>query len=188
MARKFQIKRGLKENIPTLAQGELGFTTNSNAEQLYVGNGATNIPMARQDALDTHKSDTTAHVTAAERTKWNGKQDALSFDSTPTSGSTKPVTSGGVYKALQNVQQSLTFDNTPTAGSSNPVKSSGIKSALDEKQAKVTVSGILKGDGNGGVPAAAAGTDYAPAYTYGTTDLTAGTSTLATGKLYFVYE
>lgn len=28
----------------------------------------------------------------------------------------------------------------------------------------------------------------APAYTYGTTDLTAGTSTLATGKLYFVYE
>lgn len=28
----------------------------------------------------------------------------------------------------------------------------------------------------------------APAYTYGTTDLTAGSSSLATGKLYFVYE
>lgn len=28
----------------------------------------------------------------------------------------------------------------------------------------------------------------APAYSYGTTDLTAGTSALATGKLYFVYE
>lgn len=28
----------------------------------------------------------------------------------------------------------------------------------------------------------------APAYTYGTEDLTAGTSTLETGKLYFVYE
>ena len=28
----------------------------------------------------------------------------------------------------------------------------------------------------------------APAYTYGTTDLTAGSSTLTTGKLYFVYE
>lgn len=27
-----------------------------------------------------------------------------------------------------------------------------------------------------------------PAYTYGTTDLTAGTSELETGKLYFVYE
>lgn len=30
----------------------------------------------------------------------NGKQDALTFDSTPTSGSTKPVTSGGIYTAL----------------------------------------------------------------------------------------
>lgn len=29
---------------------------------------------------------------------------------------------------------------------------------------------------------------YAPAYTYSTTDLTAGTSSLETGKLYFVYE
>lgn len=28
----------------------------------------------------------------------------------------------------------------------------------------------------------------APAYTYGTEDLTAGTSPLETGKLYFVYE
>ena len=28
----------------------------------------------------------------------------------------------------------------------------------------------------------------APAYAYGTTDLTAGTSSLETGKLYFVYE
>ena len=30
--------------------------------------------------------------------------------------------------------------------------------------------------------------DKAPAYTYGTADLTSGTSPLATGRLYFVYE
>ena len=30
--------------------------------------------------------------------------------------------------------------------------------------------------------------DKAPAYIYGTEDLTAGTSPLETGKLYFVYE
>ena len=30
--------------------------------------------------------------------------------------------------------------------------------------------------------------NYAPAYTYGTEELTAGTSELATGKLHFVYE
>ena len=36
-----------------------------------------------------------------------------------------------------------------------------IKSALSSKQNKITASGILKGDGAGGVSAAKAGTDYA---------------------------
>lgn len=35
--------------------------------------------------------------------------------------------------------------------------------AITGKQAKITASGILKGDGNGGVSAAVSGTDYAPA-------------------------
>lgn len=35
-----------------------------------------------------------------------------------------------------------------------------ILTALDNKQAKITASGVLKGDGNGGVSAAVAGTDY----------------------------
>ena|GEM_PF-1057281 len=47
-------------------------------------------------SLIAHLADTTAHITAAERTAWNGKQGALTFDSTPTAGSTNPVTSGGV--------------------------------------------------------------------------------------------
>lgn len=69
---------------------------------------------------------------------------------------------------------------------------------LPEKQDKITASGLLKGDGSGNVSAAVAGTDYqapltagvdyAPPYQYSTTDLTAGTSQLATGTLYFVYE
>lgn len=33
-----------------------------------------------------------------------------------------------------------------------------------------------------------AGTDYAPAYSYGTEDLSAGESPLETGKIYLVYE
>lgn len=36
-----------------------------------------------------------------------------------------------------------------------------IKSALSSKQNKITASGILKGDGAGGITAAKAGTDYA---------------------------
>lgn len=47
------------------------------------------------DTTATHK-----FVTAAEKQTWNGKQDALTFDTTPTENSTNPVTSGGVHTAL----------------------------------------------------------------------------------------
>lgn len=42
----------------------------------------------------------TETVTAALEEVDNTKQDKLTFDTTPTSGSTNPVTSGGVYAAL----------------------------------------------------------------------------------------
>ena len=41
---------------------------------------------------------------------------------------------------------------------------------------------------NSNISLSASDVGAAPQYTYGTTDLTAGTSTLATGTLYFVYE
>lgn len=62
----------------------------------------------------------------------NGKQDALTFDNTPTANSTNPVTSGGVKAALEGKQDTLTFDTTPTANSTNPVTSGGVKAAIEE--------------------------------------------------------
>lgn len=47
---------------------------------------------------DTNK--TNLFVTSTEKTTWNGKQNALSFDPTPTDGSTNPVESNGIYDAL----------------------------------------------------------------------------------------
>ena len=38
--KKLQIRRGLKANIPTLAEGELGFCTDT--KDIYVGDGSTN--------------------------------------------------------------------------------------------------------------------------------------------------
>lgn len=43
------------------------------------------------------------------------KQDQLTFDSTPTSGSTNPVTSGGIYDAINN---GVTLSVEASAGSS----------------------------------------------------------------------
>ena len=86
-------------------------------------------------------------------------------------------------KDLKTVQDNITALNTgkaessdvPTASTSTPQKDgtgsygSGTTYARgnhvhptdDSRQAKITASGILKGDGNGGVSAAASGTDYA---------------------------
>lgn len=41
-------------------------------------------------------------VTSQEKTTWNNKQNALTFDSTPTLNSSNPVTSNGIAVALQN--------------------------------------------------------------------------------------
>lgn len=84
-------------------------------------------------------------VTSNVQTQLNGKQGTLTFDSSPTSGSSNPVTSGGVYTALSGKQATLTFDSAPTASSSNPVTSGGIKTALD---AKITTTTTDPGEGS----------------------------------------
>ena len=43
----------------------------------------------------------TEMVTAALEEVDRSKQDKLTFDTTPTSGSTRPVTSGGIYTAVK---------------------------------------------------------------------------------------
>ena len=51
-------------------------------------------------ALTSHTGDGNIHVTAAQKTTWNNKQNALTFDTTPTANSGNPVTSGGVKNAI----------------------------------------------------------------------------------------
>lgn len=62
---------------------------------------ASTAASAAQTAADNAMSRANSAYTLA-----NGKQNALTFDSTPTAGSSNPVTSGGIYTALQNIQPS----------------------------------------------------------------------------------
>lgn len=55
-----------------------------------------------QESLETHSSNTIKHITAAERTAWNSKQDALTFDNVPTQNSNNPVKSSGIFNAITN--------------------------------------------------------------------------------------
>lgn len=84
-------------------------------------------------------------------------QKKLTFDSTPTSGSQNPVTSGGVYSALSTKQDTLTIDTIPTFNSSNPVTSGGVYTALSVKQNKLTAGdnitiqdNVISATGGGG--------------------------------------
>lgn len=52
------------------------------------------------DLADLADDETHRVVTDAEKSTWNGKQNALTFDNVPTKLSTNPVKSGGVYSAL----------------------------------------------------------------------------------------
>lgn len=77
-------------------------------------------------------SDTTGGVAATPKAVKaaydlaNGKQSALTFDLSPTQNSSNPVTSGGIYTALQNAVSNFTkiesgsYVGTGTSGSSNP--------------------------------------------------------------------
>lgn len=91
------------------------------------------------------------------------KQDALSFDNSPVSGSSNPVTSSGIYAALSGKSDTghqhsaaditsgtlavarggtgnTSVDTTPTSGSTKMCTSGGILTALNGKQATLTVT------------------------------------------------
>ena len=50
----------------------------------------------------------------------------ITMDDVPTAGSSNPVKSSGIYTALQGKQDALTFDTSAILGSTNPVTSDGI--------------------------------------------------------------
>lgn len=79
-----------------------------------VGADAQGAAQTVQGNLNTHAENTVMHITAAERTAWNGKQNALTFDTAPTAGSTNPVTSGGVKAALDDLPQPIIGTTPPT--------------------------------------------------------------------------
>jgi hypothetical protein len=61
-----------------------------------------------------------------------GLQDALTFDSAPTEGSTNPVESGGVYSELAKKQDKLTFNGTYDASTNKAATESTVTNAINE--------------------------------------------------------
>lgn len=103
---------------------------------------ATAIPKIQYDAQGHITSAGTATVypptsagTANQvwQSKGSGVGQWCTLDTTPTSGSAKPVTSGAVYTALQGKQNTLTIDTAVSTTSTNPVQNKVITAAVNAK-------------------------------------------------------
>lgn len=101
-------------------------------------NDLSNKPTIPDELSDLSDDSTHRLVTDTEKSTWNAKQNALTFDTTPTANSTNPVTSAGIKAYVDNATPTITMDDTPTSGSNNPVKSGGIYTALQGKQNTLT--------------------------------------------------
>lgn len=66
----------------------------------HLANADVHVTATQKSSWTGHVESADIHVTAEQKTAWSAKQDALTFDDAPTSGSANPVKSGGVYTAL----------------------------------------------------------------------------------------
>lgn len=151
MSRKFQFKRGLRANLPTLAVAEPAFTTDDG--KLHVGSGNGNITMAREDhkhSLDDVSETTSKKImTADERTKLGGIAAGANAYTHPsyTARTGKPTANatpafGGTFTVSQiksdatghvtsATDRTVTIPNTEATTSAAGLMSASDKSKLD---------------------------------------------------------
>lgn len=97
------------------------------------------------------------------------------------------VTQDDIPEGSAASQTTPKMDGTASTGSENAfARGDHVHPTDTSRQAKITASGLLKGDGSGGVSAATAGTDYAAAsHSHGNItsggDITATAPTIASG-------
>lgn len=140
------------QNPNTNTYLEEKFDTKADASHKHTKSQITDFPtsMPASDVYAWAKASTKPTYTASEV---GAAASSHNHSASNITSGTLPVARGGTGNT--------SVDTTPTSGSTKMVTSGGVYTALSGK---------------------------APAYSYGTEDLTAGTSSLETGKLHFVYE
>lgn len=119
---------------------------------LVLNNTFSNVTTINS-SLNAHISNTSIHVTVAEKSTWNAKANTTSpsFTDVPTAptaptgtNTTQIATTAYVVSGLSGKQDTLSFDSTPTLNSINPVTSNGVFNALTLKAnlASPTFTGI----------------------------------------------
>ena len=134
------IESGAQKNVQPDWNATTGTAQIKNKPALSVSAGTTSdktkltIGSSTVEVLTAHQSLDTLTKTV------EGKQDSLTFDTTPKVNSANPVTSGGVYTALQERMPNRTVEaNEPKAASSALITSGAVYTALTKKADKMTV-------------------------------------------------
>ena len=124
-----------------------GYADTADANLSKTLNGAIS---ALEGELTSHTGDSTRHITSTERQTWNGKQNQLTFDSTPTSGSTNPVTSQGILNALNqkaasNHNHDGTYVKKTDVGANGGVTPLGADGKIDAQYLPSYVDDVIEG-------------------------------------------
>jgi len=115
------------------------------------------ITLTASDVGALSNTSAAASITATDISNWNAKSDFSGSYNDLTNTPTIPVAS----------TITPVMDGTATIGADTGwARGNHVHPVDTSRQAKITASGILKGDGSGGVTAATAGTDYQTAGNY----------------------
>ncbi len=167
--------------IPTKVsdlQNDSGFTSNTGTITGVTMNGASKgtsgvvdlgtIVVSESDPV--FSASVASGITSSDISNWNGKQNALTFDSVPTENSTNPVTSGGLYSVIIENEEATAgainllngrvsdLENAPVFTESDPVFSASAASGITASDitnwnSKTSNTGTLTGVSFNGVDA-----------------------------------
>ena len=112
---------------------------------------ASNLADSAKNALAEHVDDTNIHVTLAEKTTWNGKQDKITGAATTITDDNLTANRALVSNSSGKVAVSTV---TSTEFGYLDGVTSNVQTQLNGKQPKITVNGIIQGDGAGNLSSA----------------------------------
>ena len=143
--RRLQLRRGKKADMPTLAVGEIAFTTDEN--KLYVGDGTTNHCVSSTNDYTTAEKNKVANLPSNTNTELSKKANKATIKSTKllasgwsgskyTFESTYPVKTYDIEIALDNSAtdaQAEAFNAAQIASSAsvNTIRAYGIVPTVD---------------------------------------------------------
>lgn len=112
---------------------------------------ASDLADSAKNALAEHVDDTNIHVTLAEKTTWNGKQDKITGAATTITDDN--LTANRALVSNSSGKVAVSAVTSTELGYLDGV-TSNVQTQLNSKQPKITVNGIIQGDGAGNLSVA----------------------------------